>query len=317
MAQFEKLATTRAYETISHGELDAAKRKWQRLRKAVRKSRVQYENAIDPFSSPLEVASTDQSIRKLREFCIYDRSDLEAHSAKIRTIQRKLQLAQIARSRSELHFMQSARKWVTDPDLRPSFAFITSPPSTHAPTPAPSIKDTELARRYRSKVTEARSLRERLADLNFEYWNEVARRELRQDHDEELSVTDEEFEEMHSRDMEVVSQELARVIEEAKKIRSESLSAITSANRGEWELLDLESAVSENLGVRPHRGYEESLQAALEKVPREAFVNAEAIRGDTSEHASEDLDSARDSERITTWMDDMPLGQSNDSTLEP
>jgi hypothetical protein len=322
-ARFEKLATSRAHETAAHGELDSAQQEWQRLREAFRKSRIQYENAIDPFGPPLETTSTDQNIRKLREFCINDRSVLEAHSAKVRAIQRNLHLAQIARNRSELNFMQSARKWVGNPGLHPPFDITTSPPSTHAPhpdenpTPALSIKDTELARRYRSKVTEARSLGERLADLNFEYWNEVARRELRQDHDEKLSVTDEEFEEMHSRDKEVVSQELARVIEEAKKIRSESLSAITSANRGEWELLDLKPAVSENLGVGPHRGYEESLQAALEKVPQEAFVNAEAIRGDTSEYASEGLDSARDSERITTWMDDVPLGQSNDSTLEP
>jgi hypothetical protein len=323
LTQFEGLTTSRAHETAAHGELGSAQQEWQRLRKAFRKSRIQYENAIDPFGPPPETTSTDQNIRKLREFCINDRSILEAHSAKVRAIQRKLHLAQIARNRSELNFMRSARKWVAHPGLHPPFEFTNSPPSTHAPHPnespttAPSIKDTELARRYRSKVTEARSLGERLADLNFEYWNEVARRELRQDHDEKLSVTDEEFEEMHSRDKEVVSQELARVIEEAKKIRSESLSAITSANRGEWELLDLESAVSENMGVGLHRGYEESLQAALEKVPPEAFVNAEAIRGDTSEHASEDLDSARDSERITTWMDDVPLGQSSDSALEP
>jgi hypothetical protein len=323
MTQFEGLATSRAHETAAHGELDSVQQEWQRLRKAFRKSRIQYESAIDPFGPSLEATSTDQNIRKLREFCINDRSVLEAHSAKVRAIQRNLHLAQIARNRSELNFMQSARKWVAHPGLHPPFDLTTSPPSTHAPhpdenpTPALSIKDTELARRYRSKVTEARSLGERLADLNYEYWNEVARRELRQDHDEKLSVTDEEFEEMHSRDKEVVLQELARVIEEAKRIRSKSLSAITSANCGEWELFDLESAVSGNMSAGQHHGYEESLQAALEKVPPEAYVNAEHIRGSTSGHASENLGSASNSGRVTTWMDDVPLGQSMDNTSEP
>jgi hypothetical protein len=320
MTQFEGLTTSRARETAAHGELDSAQQEWQRLRKAFRKSRIQYENAIDPFGPSQHAPSTDQNIRKLREFCINDRSVLEAHSAKVRAVQRKLHLAQTARSRSELNFMQSARKWAMDPGHRAPFDYAISTPSTHAqhphesPTPAPLIKDTELARRYHSKVIEARALGERLADQNYEYWNEVARRELRRDHDETLSVTDEAFEEMHSRDKEVVSQELARVIEAAKRIRFESLS--TSANRGEWELLDLESAVSGNLG-RPHQGYEESLQAALGRVPPEAFLNAERIRDDTSEHASEDLESGRNSELVTTWMDDVSLGQSMDITSEP
>jgi hypothetical protein len=320
MARFEGLATSRAHETAAQGELDSAQQEWQRLRKAFRKSRIQYENAIDPFGPSLDVPATDQNIRRLREFCISDRSDLEAHSAKVRTVQRKLHLAQNARTHSELSFMQSAHKWAVDPGLRAPFDYTVPPPGNYVQppdrsrVPAPSSRETELVKRYNSKVAEARSLGERLADLNYEYWNEVARRELRQDHDETLSVTDEAFEEMHSRDKEVVSQELARVIEAAKRIRFESLS--TSANRGEWELLDLESAVSGNLG-RPHRGYEESLQAALGRVPPEAFLNAERIRDDTSEHASEDLESGRNSELVTTWMDDVPLGQSMDITSEP
>jgi hypothetical protein len=323
MTQFEALTTSRAHEIAAQGELDAAQHEWQRLRKAFRKSRIQYENAIDPFGHSQEASSTDQSIRKLREFCINDRSALEAHSAKVRTFQRQLHLAQTARSRSELNFMQSARNWVVEPGLGPPIELTTSPPNTcvrqpdESSAPAPSIKDTELAKRYRSKVTEARALGERLAELNYEYWNEVARRELRQDHEETLTVTNEEFEEMHNRDKEVVSQELARVIEEAKKISSERLSAITSANRGEWELLDLESAVAANLSVGQHPGYAESLQAALERVPPQAYLNAEPIHGDTSEHASEDLGSASNSERVTTWMDDVPLGQSLDITSEP
>jgi hypothetical protein len=145
----------------------------------------------------------------------------------------------------------------------------------------------------------------------------VARRQLRQDHDETLSVTDEEFKEMHSRAKEVISQELARAIEEAKTIRSESHSATITANPGEWELLDLDSAMSGNMSAAgSHQGYDDSLQAALERVPPEAYRNAESVRGDMSEHASEYSEPARNSELVTPWMDDVPLGQSMDITSE-
>jgi hypothetical protein len=67
----------------------------------------------------------------------------------------------------------------------------------------------------------------------------------------------------------------------------------------------------------PHQGYDNSLQAALERVSPEAYRNAESVRGDMSEHASEYSETARNSELVTTWMDDVPLGQSMDITSEP
>jgi hypothetical protein len=169
-----------------------------------------------------------------------------------------------------------------------------------------------LVKRSQNKVAEVRSLGERLADQNYEYWNEVARRELRQDHDEKLSVTNEDFEEMYNRDREVVSQELARVIQEARLIKAESQSANTDASRRSRDFPDLESAARI---AESRQGYEESLQAALARVPPEAFMDAELIRGDTSEHGSAEPEPARNSELVTSWMDDVPLGQGIDSTL--
>ena len=317
--RFEEMDTCRAHETIVNGELGAVQQEWQRLRRAYRKSRIQYENAVDPFNPQLGDSSADKTIRMLRELCINDRSLLESHSVKVRTIRRKLQLAETARARCELDFMQSARQWAMRPGVPPPPGPTSPPASTYArqpgdcPTPAPSSNDVELlVKRYQNKVAEVRSLGERLADQNYEYWNEVARRELRQDHDEKLSVTNEDFEEMYNRDREVVSQELARVIQEARLIKAESQSANTDASRRSRDFPDLESAARI---AESRQGYEESLQAALARVPPEAFMDAELIRGDTSEHGSAEPEPARNSELVTSWMDDVPLGQGIDSTL--
>jgi hypothetical protein len=75
--------------------------------------------------------------------------------------------------------------------------------------------------------------------------------------------------------------------------------------------------MSGNVNAGPHPGYDDSLQAALGRVPPEAFQNAELTRSDTSEHASEYSEPSKNSDLVTTWMDDVPLGQSIDTVSEP
>jgi hypothetical protein len=78
--QIKVLKEYRAAATLNDEHLKLSKTTWQQLRTRYRKSRKQYESAIDPFRP----TSTD--IAALRESLAYHQQALEAHSDKIRTL---------------------------------------------------------------------------------------------------------------------------------------------------------------------------------------------------------------------------------------
>lgn len=304
--QLKELEQSRAHETHVNVQLELSKKQWHTLRKAYRKSRIQYENAIDPFSAQSDDASVHQTISELRERFIHDRSILESCAADVRRIKRKLQAAQSSRGHREITFAQSARRWIGTPSFSSLADFAV--PLTSAQTlnriivPAfASPSEVEfLLERYHARVAAVNSLEERLADHNYEYWNEVARRELLRDHDEALSVGDDEFEENSEREKKDIVQELSKAMEEASQLKNDCAKA--GASMQNLEPSGLAFAHSSNLA---NVGYENSLQAALAKVPTEAFEDAEHIRGDFSENGNAHSEAGSASQLVTRWMESM------------
>jgi hypothetical protein len=312
--QLEEMELSRAHESRVTAELEEGKQHWQQLRKAYRKSGKQYENAVDPFGVQPDAVSATQTIAELRERFINDRSLLESYAADIRRIQRKLQAAQTSRSRCELVFMQSARQWIRTPvgsaltESTVPFDNAQTLPRPIVPTFTSPPEVDFLLERYHSRLAAVSSLGERLADHNYEYWNEVARRELLRDHEEALSVGDDDFEDTSEREKNDVLQELGQAMEEADRLKADCISAGASVQ-------DLEPAgstftYSHNL---TDIGYDDSLQAALARVPAEAFQDVENVRGDLSENESAHSEPGTASQRVFSWVDDLSLDQDADS----
>ena len=308
--QLKEMEQARACETQVNAQLDASKQHWQQLRKAYRKSRTQYENAIDPFNMQLDDASADQNIAELRGRFINDRSNLESYAADVRMIKRKLQAAQSSRGQLELTFMQSAHQWAKTPisnALPESAGSLTSaqtPRRIVAPSFTPPSEVEVLLERYHSKLAAVESLGERLTEHNYEYWNEVARRELRRDRGESLSFGDDDFEEVSEQDKNGILQELSMAMEEATQLKIVCASA--GADVQSLEPSGLTFAVSPDFA---NIGYDDSLQATLAKIPVEALKDVENVRGDMSENESVHSESGRASELVKSWMDRVPLPQ--------
>jgi len=308
--QLKEMELSRAHETLVTAELEESKQHWQQLRKAYRKSRIQYENVIDPFGS--DAVSATQTIAELRERFINDRSLLESYAADVRRIKRKLQAAQTSRSRCELNFMRSAQQWtrayvvhaLIEPAVPPNN--LQTLPRTSLPSFASPPEVDFLLERYHSRLATVSSLGERLADHNYEYWNEVARRELLRDHEEALSVGDDDFEEMSEQEKNDILQELRQAMEESERLKADCISAGVNTQ----ELEGSTFTYSHNL---TDIGYEDSLQAALARVPAEAFKNVENVRGDLSENGSAHSEPGTASRRVFSWVDDLSLDQDADS----
>jgi hypothetical protein len=312
--QLKEMEQARAHVTQANAQLDASKQHWQQLRKDYRKSRIKYENAIDPFGIHPGAVSINQNIAELRERFINDRSRLESHASDVRKIQRKLQAAQDSRSRAEFDFMKSARQWTRSPIVAES----TFPPNSaqeRSQVIVPSVASPSevefMLERYYSTVAAVDSLGERLADHDYEYWNEVARRELLRDHEESLSVGDDEFEETSEREKSDILQELSKAMEEANQLKADCVSAGADVqDRGPSGMMHDFSSDLTSVGNG------DSLRSALAKVPTEAFQDVENISGDLSDHGSAHSETGKDSELITSWMDAMPLDHDAESILD-
>jgi hypothetical protein len=300
--QLKEMERARAHETQVNAQLDASKKHWQQLRKAYRKSRIQYENAIDPFGAQPNDVSTSQTIAEQREHFINDRSALESYAADVRAIKRKLEAAQSSRSLSELAFMQSAHQWTRTPIGRPPIEshFPLDSAQQRADTIVPAVASPSeigiLLERYRYKQAAVNSLGERLADHNYEYWNEVARRELLRDREETLSVGDDEFEELSEQEKNDILQELSKAREEEIQLKADCASA--GADVHDLDPRGLTFPYSSDL---TNIGYEDGLRAALARIPTEAFKDVENVRGDMSENESAHSEPDRDT-LVTTWM---------------
>lgn len=319
--QWKDVEAARSREQTLVKGLEKAEQEWQRRQKAYRKSRTAYENAVDPFRSLTDPVRAGRDIANLRDLHIADRSDAESYATHVRRVQQELQAAQQYRSRNETNFILTARLWVQTPGFQTPVTRLDQPPDWKDGQPgrpksaASSVPDLDfLMRRFNQKSSDVSVLGERLADHNFEYWSEVARRELRRDQEDALSVPDEEFETNAQLEKESISQELNRAIKEADDIKAQWLSANEALGGGKQTALDptftanidtaqstLSALVDEEGG--PRAGYQDSLQAALSQIPRTVFEEAEVIRAEVSDAGSDDKPQDRTHARVSNWME--------------
>jgi hypothetical protein len=125
-----------------------------------------------------------------------------------------------------------------------------------------------LLKQYFQIAAEVQNLGERLADHNYEYWDAVAMRELKEDQDEVLSIPDKEFEKLHHDERRTITQQLDDAIKEANRM-----------------------ARRDDPGASDEAEYQHIFQDPLDLIPVEAFKNAEIVLGGTPEShsGSEDI----------------------------
>ena len=128
-------------------------------------------------------------------------------------------------------------------------------PRTSLPSFASPPEVDFLLERYHSRLAIVSSLGERFADHNYEYWNEVARRELLRDHEEALSVRDDDFEEMSERENDDILQELKHAMEEAERLKADCISAGATA-----------------LQAAQHQSFYEPIKTGITRNPRSRIV---------------------------------------------
>lgn len=296
---------------------DSKRQQYHEASKKYRQIRSGYETATDPFRSRTEPIAADESIGKLRQLLIDERSLFESTAADVRRARKQLQEAQKSREECEQCLAASTRRWFFIPDMQPLSdrtahsmrQQIQQQGTFELSAPLHSNLDS-LIQHYHQKVAELRLLGEELADQNYDYWNEVARRELRRDQEDELSVSDSDFEANSKRQKEQITQELSKVIDEANRIREECILASKhGASLSEEDFPNLQSITLLDLGIDSQPGYEQSLQGALSGIPAEAYENAEVIRGDVPDNDSDLEVDADATGMITRWRDSVPVGQ--------
>ncbi|KAM0718568.1 hypothetical protein Q7P37_005638 [Cladosporium fusiforme] len=304
-------------EASLRANFETNRQQYQQDSKTYRRTRSSYESTIDPFRTLSDPTLADESIANLRQNLIDHRSLFEASASNVRRARQKMQEAQRSRANCERRMTILARPWILNTDTQ-SLAQSTlqsvelqNKQDVVPETLAPPIRDFDsLMQLYHQKVADVKSLGEQLAEQNDEYWNEVARRELRQDQEDQLSVTESEFEAGWKRREEELTQELSQAIDEVTRVRAECIIASDkSVDFGPEDFPDLRSFISPDMGLESKPGFEQSLQGALSRIPPEAFENAEVIHADDSDNISDTEGDTGITDMVSQWRDSVSARQ--------
>jgi hypothetical protein len=307
----DAIETSRANRKSLRAELKIAKRRWKTLRKAYRRSRAVYDDAVNPFGSLQDTAHTrvDTNLSTLREASDRDRQAFEAYSGQIRIFQDAIRTTQRALNRSQTEFEEVAvRRMPEDEPSRTSTdaqTETTNAPQSHH-TPASSTQgDQPLLDKYLKRAADVGIFGERLADCNYEYWTAVSQREMRQDQDEELSETDEDFERYWQSEKEGITRDLDEAIREADNLlaacRKEGLVLEDSVpDQGDTDFTEPPVA-----GGDYQIGGSRSLEATVTKLPQALFDDVEDVRADPSDDDSMLQNKPRIEARVGSWMEEV------------
>lgn len=330
--QYETLVASRARCTALESQSDAARKHWDQLLKQYHQSQLRYEVAVDPYSHDPNDHPPDMP--KLRDRLMNSGRDLEAHSTRVRAIERDYQKA---RTMFDLEFARLVIP--SNPQPRstvpsdPRSAWI-APPNSHSiasnsaythttyatqpdrrpswPTPASSILDPmhnaapdleTLREDYFKWAADVNIYGEQLAEHNYDYLTARADRERHQDQDEILLVTDEEFDADANRRRDVITKALDEAIDNADRLKAECESLGIDLNPERRNIWDLEDVALSEAETEARDEYRKTFEAAIKLVPQEAFENAELVFASSSEHGSETLDYSAPSERTESWLE--------------
>ncbi|GAB7326378.1 hypothetical protein MBLNU13_g10409t1 [Cladosporium sp. NU13] len=316
--KLEAIEELRASKKSLRAELKTANRRLKALRKAHYHSRASYDDAVDPSGSLQDTATPaqiDSKIAILRETSDLDRQTLEAHSSHVRSIQDAIRTTQRALNRSQAEFEAIALQ--RPPRDEPSRAntdeqtdATNAPPSQH--TPASSAQgDQPLLDKYLKRAADVGIFGERLAECSYEYWAAVSQREMRQDRDETLSVSDEDFERYWQTEKEIITRDLDSAIHDADALltmcQKEGLVA-EDEGQDQW---DDDFVQADVLGDEHQLDLSPDYVATVTKLPQALFEDAEVVRADPSDDESVLQEKPKIVESVGTWMDGVQAGEVN------
>lgn len=171
------------------------------------------------------------------------------------------------------------------------------------PTNDPEPNFETLREDYFKWAADVNMYGEQLAEHNYDYWATRTDRERRQDQDEILLVTDEEFEADANRRRNVITKALDEAIVNADRLKAECEALDIDLNPERRNIWDLEDAALSVAEIEARDEYRRAFDANLTFVPPEAFQNAELVPASPSEHGSEPLDYSAPNERIDSWVE--------------
>jgi hypothetical protein len=308
--QLEAIEALRASKKSLRAELKTANRRLKPLRKAYHRSRASYDDAVDPSGSLKDAATPAQigsNIAILRETSDHDRQALETHSGQIRSIQEAIRTTQRALNRSQAEFQAIALQRPPTADLSHTNTDVqtdaTTAPVSHHTLASSDPGEQPLLDKYLKRAADVGIFGERLAECNYEYWMAVSQREMRQDRDETLSVSDEDFERHWQSEKDIITQDLDSAIQDADELlaacQKEGLVAEGDGN-DHWdaESIQPDVTVDEHEPDRLH-----NLEATVMKMPQAIFDDAEVVRADPSDDESVLQEKPRIVDRVGTWME--------------
>lgn len=313
--QYENLKACRANRTALRSEFQAAKELFQRSRKRYNKARAAYETAIDPFAENSKSSSSAQDMVNIRSRLTKAEADLESQGTQVRSIKTNLQAARASMERAERDFMDLAHREAQQFKHQNVIRTGKQASDTRSVRPASSLamafsrsEQNALQGAYFRKAGDLNNLGEQLAEHNYDYWIAIAERDRRQDQDEVLTVPDEEFEADALKRREAITNALNKAIQEADELKMQCETANIDLDPHRRNIWDVEETALSETELKHQAEYRQTFEAVLATVPPEAFQNAEVLRADASDDASEHADSPRSIERrIGSWVEDLDL----------
>jgi hypothetical protein len=337
--QYQRLAESRARCTALESQSEAARQHWGQLLKQYHQSQLRYEIAIDPYNRDATSSGQISDMSTLRHRLINSGRDLEAHSTRVRAIERDYREA---RATFDLEFARLVvpSNYQTRPTAPSNPQSIASNSAytytTYAtqldrrpswPTPASSLPDPmhnpaadleTLREDYFKWAANVNIYGEQLAEHKYDYLTTRADRERRQDQDEILLIKDEDFEADANRRREAITKALDEAIDNADRLKAECESLGIDLNPERRNIWDLEDAALSGAETEARDEYRKAFESALTLVPPEAFENAELVLASPSEHGSEPLDYSAPSERIESWVEALsPDSDANEQAEKP
>lgn len=144
-------------------------------------------------------------------------------------------------------------------------------------------------------------LGERLADYNYEYWSAVASREIRQDQDEALTQTEEEFEGSWLPDRLRLTRELDEAIKNADHLKEACEKKGLDTDTVKQRTPEADGAADgQSEHERPNNDYE----AAMSHIPSTALDNAEVVRAESSDNDDTAPSNHRKLDHVELWVEE-------------
>jgi hypothetical protein len=307
----DAIETSRANRKSLRAELKIAKPRWKTLRKAYHRSRAVYDDAVDPFGSLKDTAHTrvDTNLSALREVSDRDRQAFEDHSGQIKSLQDAIRTTSRALDRNQAKFEAIAVHRVPEDELSRTSTDVQNE-TTNAPqsyhTPASSTQgDQTLLDKYLKRAADVGIFGERLADCNYEYWTAVSQREMRQDQEEALLETDEDFERHWQSEKEGITRDLDEAIREADDLLAACRKEGVVLEDSVTDQGDIDSTEPPVADGAYQVGSLQSLGATATKLPQALFDDAEVVRADPSDDDSMLQNKPRIEAHVGSWMEDV------------